>query len=109
METQKASSGRLGRTARAGNFHLTHITLYNRLAWFALLSLSIVYLQHGHFLPSFNNIANMVGWKQSTVLSSLACGIASQSVMVYDLGELDWAVGNAALNVSVPGKLPSQV
>jgi hypothetical protein len=60
-------------------------------------------------LATFNHVANMVGWKSTAGSLTLVSAVTSQTMTIYDLSEAAWTVGNEALNVSVPGNLPSHV
>lgn len=109
MEKLTGPTGRLGQVTgvacpRSG------ISLRYKVAWFVALTIGGLYFLFTRCEGNLvGNMLNMIGWKEVTLASSLVLGAVGQSMKVYNLSEIDWTVGNDALNVSVPGSLPSHV
>ena len=109
MEKLTGPTGRLGQVTgvacpRSGN------ALRYKVAWMLALFVGVLYFFFTQCEVNLTgNMLNMIGWKEVTLASSLVLGAVGQSMKVYNLSEIDWTVGNDALNVSVPGSLPSHV
>lgn len=100
---------RLDHPERAGTIHPTRVIVYHSLLWFALFVFVALYFGQGGLRIFADYAADMIGWKQSTALSTLTLGAAGQSIRVHNLSEVAWTVSNDALNISIPGSLPSHV
>jgi hypothetical protein len=86
----------------------TRATQYRfNVTWLAMSLAFICFFSQDLIAGAMDNAAKMIGWKYAAS-ASLPVGNA-QSLKVWNLSEIAWTVGNDALNISVPGSLPSQV
>jgi hypothetical protein len=86
----------------------TGATRYYRLAWFATLLIFVIcFLSRDFVAIAICNTAKIVACTE--VASTLSLAVGTQSMKVWNLSEVAWTVSNDALNISVPGNLPSHV
>jgi hypothetical protein len=85
--------------------------LYKLIAPTVLLSFAIIWsLYYVKIFTLSLDVTAMARWKfwSATTAAVLALPLSS-GLQVLDLSKAAWTVGNEALNISVPGSLPSVV
>jgi beta-mannosidase len=106
MEKWRKFSLPFGAAGRTGT--TKYATVYHILVLCAVSAFVVLYLAKPFDVGTVDDALKMIGLKHVASLAPLVVASA-HALRVYNLSEIAWTVGNDALNISVPGSLPSHV